>query len=126
MENEYDVKDTPYQIMEHSCEYFGSSLGGRLSGTKSMLGSIYKSPILVEESKNIIFFPTKSPNIEDNAWISLNNIKDFKKNGKSTKVIFKNDQEVDINVPFLSFENQVLRATRLEAIFRQRRYEKND
>lgn len=127
MENEYDIDFTPYEVMKHSCMYFGSSLEGRLDGTKNMLGSIYKSPIMVEESKNIIFFPTKSPNLDSNVWISLNNIKNYEKNGSNTKIYFKNNQQIDVDIPFLSFENQVLRATRLESIFRHRKFEeKND
>ena len=38
--NEYIIEKSPYKIMENSCSYFGSSLQGRLAGSKNMLGSI--------------------------------------------------------------------------------------
>ena len=53
----YVVNVTPMQILEHSCEYFGSSFDGRREGTKKLLGITHKSPIIVEESRKIIFFP---------------------------------------------------------------------
>ena len=57
----YIVKQTPYQVMESSCLYFGSSYKGRKEGTKNILGAEYKVPIIVDDSDNIIVFPTTSP-----------------------------------------------------------------
>ena len=120
-ENEYLVETTPFKIMEHSCEYFGSSLEGRQKGSKNMIGSIYKTPILVEESRNLIFFPTISPSLEENIWISFNNIEKYYKEGNKTKVIFKNNKELVLDIPYHSFDNQVLRGARLESITRKRK-----
>ena len=126
-DNEYEIEFSPYDIMEHSCSYFGSSLDGRVNGSKDMLGSIYKVPVLVEESRNIIFFPTKSPFLESNAWISLNNIEKYEDSDGNTLIYFKNGKKVEVDMPFLSIENQIMRATRLEAVFRKRKsLEKND
>lgn len=122
--DEYVIDSTPYSVMEYSCEYFGSSLKGRLEGTKNMLGSIYKSPIIVEESRDIIFFPTISPNLPDNCWISLNNIKSIEKTNKSTIIVFENNKQIELDVPYLSLENQILRATRLESIYNKRKNNK--
>lgn len=124
---EYIVDIKPYEVMEHSCEYFGSSLSGRLDGAKSMLGTIYKAPILVEESRNIIFFPTASPLLDNNVWVSLNNVEKLEKNGNKTNIIFKDGKNILVDIPYLSIENQVLRSARLESIIRSRRCsEKND
>ena len=120
-EREYVVETTPFKIMEHSCEYFGSSLEGRLKGSKNMIGSIYKAPILVEESRNLIFFPTVSPSLGDNIWISFNNIEKYHKDGNKTKVIFKNKKEITLDIPYHSFDNQVLRGSRLESVMRNRK-----
>ena len=59
VDDEYFIKEKTLNILEHSCEYFGSSLEGRKEGTKKLLGITHKSPIIVEESRKIIFFPTK-------------------------------------------------------------------
>ncbi len=55
-EAEYIVNNPPLNILEYSCEYFGSSYEGRKEGTKKLLGITHKSPIVVEESRKIIFF----------------------------------------------------------------------
>ena len=72
----YEVDSTFYvdksanRIMEDSCEYFGSSLAGRQKGTFNLIGVSHKSPIIVEETKEIIFFPTISPRQKNCNWIS--------------------------------------------------------
>lgn len=121
VEDEYHIDTKAYQVMEHSCMYFGSSLNGRLLGSKDMLGSIYKAPIVVEESQNIIFFPTTSPNSSQNVWISLNNILNYEKLNKKTRIIFKNNKEIIVDIPYYSVRNQILRATMLESIVRRRK-----
>ena len=40
LNDEYEIDLTPYKIMENSCNYYGSSLTGRMEGSKSILGSI--------------------------------------------------------------------------------------
>ena len=108
-------------IVDNSCKYFGSSYAGRFEGTKTLLGVNYKAPIIIEESKEIIFFPTSSPRISECSWLSLNNIKSYYKNGTTTRIIFKNDIEITLDLSYNSIENQILRATRLESILRKRK-----
>ena len=87
----YVVNVTPMQILEHSCEYFGSSFDGRREGTKKLLGITHKSPIIVEESRKIIFFPTTSPDRNDCIWINLEKISRYYKSSQKKSIIeFKN------------------------------------
>ena len=58
-EGEYLINTSSYNVMENSCEYYGSSYTGRLRGTKAILGSTYKVPIIIEETNDLIFFPTE-------------------------------------------------------------------
>ena len=111
-------------IMEDSCEYFGSSLSGRQKGTEKLIGVSYKAPIIVEESKNIIFFPTSSPRSKDCNWISLNNLERYYTKNKKIVIEFKNKQKIMLNMSFGIIDNQILRATRLEAVLRGRKNEK--
>lgn len=124
LNNEYIINNSPYKVMENSCNYFGCSLQGRFDGTKSILGSIYKAPVIVEDSRDIIFFPTISPNLPDNCWISLNNIKKYQQEDFKTVIYFDNNKKIELDVPLLSIENQVLRATRLGAVCKKRKSNK--
>lgn len=124
---DYIVDDNAYSIMERSCLYFGSSYEGRLLSSKSILGSVYKAPIVVEESRSIIFFPVKSSVVKQNVWISLNNLVSYNKHEKKTIITFKRDKQVLLDIPYFSIDNQVLRSTLLESVIRRRKNEeKND
>lgn len=119
-ENEYYVNLPSYDIMDNSCQYYGSTVEGRIKGTRQILGSNYKVPIVIEEINNIIFFPTESPSRSNCNWISLNQIKSYCDEEGFTKVTFNNNKYVLLKMSINSFENQVLRANRLESILRKR------
>ena len=85
----YLIKDNTLNIIKKSCEYFGSTFEGRRRGTRILTGYSTKSPIIIEESKDIIFFPTSSPRSKNCSWISLNNVKDYRKIDKNTEIVMK-------------------------------------
>ena len=122
----YEVKMRPLDIVDYSCKYFGSSYEGRKMGASEILKSSYKLPVMVEDTKNLIFFPTASPIDADCSWISLKNIKDYKKlTNTKTEIEFKNGKILIVDVSFNSFNNQVMRASRLESIIRNRKEKAN-
>ena len=120
-DNTFIVNQTPIKIMDNSCQYFGSSYQGRFLGTKSLIGISHKAPIIVEESREMIFFPTSSPRLINCAWISLKNLQNYKKNNKSTQLIFNNGHLLDLEISYGMIDNQVLRAARLESVLRIRK-----
>ena len=87
MNDHYIVEQASNKIMEDSCRYFGSSLEGRRKGTEYMIGVNYKAPIIVEESKEIIFFPTSSTR-ENSNWIRLKYIKSYYRDGDVIFIVF--------------------------------------
>ncbi len=115
------VNKSTTEIIDESCKFFGSSYLGRHEGTKNLIGINYKSPIIVEESLELIFFPTASPRIQECMWISLNHIEDYYKKDLVTYINFKNGEELELEISYGSLENQILRATRLESILRKRK-----
>lgn len=121
-EIQYVIEESPFQIMDESCKYFGSSYKGRKEGSKSILGDGYKIPILVEDGENIVFFPTVSPGDKDCVWLASKKIKNIVAIDElSSKVIFDNKQEIEVPVSYRSLQNQLLRATRLESVIRNRK-----
>lgn len=114
-ECEYEVNNSSNNIIKYNCSFYGSSYIGRCEGTKSLTGIKSKFPIIIEESRKIIFFPTSSMRTKDTMWIALNQIKDIKKKNDSCTVIFKNGFHVNIPVSFYSLKNQYCRATMLKA-----------
>lgn len=121
-EERYIIDEKPFKIMEDSCKYFGSTYNGRKDSARDILGAEYKVPIIVEDTNNLIVFPTTSPQAEDCVWISLKRIKDYQKiDFGNTKIIFDNNKELIVPCSFRTIQNQVARATRLDYILRQRK-----
>lgn len=102
-------------ILNESCISYGSSLNGRIKGSKWALKSKYKLPIVVSEKEKLVFFPVKEMGKE--IWVNFEMINDVKRYKDSVKVEFKNGLKVDINVSYTVFNNQVLKASRLWIIF---------
>lgn len=119
------IVDAPTnEIMEESCSYFGSSMEGRKKGTHHLIGVNYKAPIIVEESKDLIFFPTTSPKLKTCSWLRSNKIdRYYYKNGHLV-VEFKNGDKILLNISYDMINNQILRATRLESVLRDRKMQK--
>ena len=120
-DNTIIVNKTPMQIIEDSCSFFGSSYFGRAKGTKGLIGVSHKAPIIIEESKEIIFFPTSSPRLYECCWISLKHINRYQKQESNALVLFNSGYSLAVDMSYGSFDNQVLRATRLESVLRFRK-----
>ena len=84
-EERYIINDSPFKIMEDSCKYFGSTYEGRKESARDILGAEYKVPIVVEDTDNLVVFPTTSPYSDECVWISLKRLKKFEKVDKNTK-----------------------------------------
>ena len=126
-DNEYFVDYSTMSILEHSCEYFGSSYEGRKEGTKNLLGITHKAPIIIEESRKIIFFPTTSPDNKKCIWINLDKIDKYYKIGnKKSSIQFKNGDLIEFDISYGSLTNQILRASRLKLILEERISKKED
>lgn len=121
---EYLVEQNTYEVMDCSCQYYGSTYEGRKGGSKKILGSSYKVPIVVKEGSYIIFIPTESPLLPSCTWVSLHNIDYIEKRELGTTIYFKEGKKLNLNVSYGSLENQILRATKLEYILRTRSSEK--
>lgn len=118
-EERYIINEKPFSIMDDSCKYFGSTYEGRKNGAREILGAEYKVPIVIEDSNNLIVFPTTSPSSEECCWIALKRVKNIEKvDGNNTKIIFDNNIELIVPSSYRSIENQLSRASRLDIILR--------
>jgi len=111
----YDVELSTAKLLDDNCKNYGSTLKGRKEGTEALTGIKYKTPIIISELNKIIFFPTASSRSNDCNWISVNNIKDYYKNGKKTIIVFSNGLEYEIDTSYYVIENQVLKSALLES-----------
>ena len=120
LDGEFLVNRSVKNIINDSCKFFGSSYQGRFDGSKRILNMNYKLPIVVEESNDLIFFPTSSPRFNDCIWLSLNNITGYVKSSGGSSVSFKHSV-LSLDISYYSLENQIFRATMLDSMIRKRK-----
>lgn len=104
------------EILNESCLYYGSSYQGRVDGSKYLLEKGYKIPILISDSKNLIFFPLISGNDNECIWISFQNILKYIGNKEETLVYFSEKNQLKLPISGYVFDSQFLKAYRLEKI----------
>ena len=114
------VKKCTTDIIDDSCRYFGSTYEGRKHATNDILGIKYKSPIIIEETRRIIFFPTCSPRYNNCYWISLSAIKKSEKIGDFCSLQLDNGYELMLNISNRSFLLQFYKANLLDSTIRKR------
>lgn len=95
-------------ILNKSCIFYGSSLNGRLKGSKDLLKCRYKLSIIISESNRLIFFP-----VNKYFWINFNMIESFEKKENHTIITFKNGYKRSIFVSYRVVNNQMLKCSRL-------------
>ncbi|MBQ9318280.1 MAG: competence protein ComK [Bacilli bacterium] len=120
-EGEYIVDKPANQIINYNCNFYGSSYDGRCEGTRSLIGIKSKLPIIIEESRDIIFFPTNSIRRKQSTWIALNKISSLHKNEKNSFIIFTDGRKIDFDISMFSLENQYCRAIMLKSKLNDRK-----
>lgn len=121
VDNEFIVKESCKKIIDNSCKFFGSSLLEQIKKTNTLVNMASKTPIIIEESRNIIFFPLKSTREKTNIWISFNHLDKYIKNDQNTILKFKNGKEIIIKFSYYIIDNQVTRSLILDYEINNRR-----
>ena len=124
VDKSFVVDKMPLEIVEESCEYFGSSFEGRQIGTSKLIGYTHKVPVIIEESFDLIFFPTLSPKNNDCSWLSYSHIFKPDKFKDKTIVELKNGKKILVDVSSSIIDNQLYRCSRLKDVLQLRKIDK--
>lgn len=126
MKHRFTIKRSPSSIVDICCCHYGSNLEGRQKGSSYLLGTSYKTPIIIDETKKIILIPTHSIRNNSCSWFLLNNILNYYEIEKNqTEIVFINGKKITISYSYSKFDKQVIRATRLESILNGRNNKKH-
>ena len=109
------------KIIDNSCKFFGNSLTDRVKMTKRLTNIKSKTPIIIEDSRNIMFFPLKSTREKCNIWISFSNLEKYVKSLDKTIFYFHNNKQVVIDFSYYIIDNQVTRCMMLDYELKKRR-----
>ena len=124
VDKSFVINKKPLKIVEESCEYFGSSLEGRQIGTSKLIGFTHKVPVIIEESFELIFFPTLSPKNNECSWLSYSHIYKPDKFKDKTIVELKNGKKILVDVSRSIIDNQLYRCSRLKDVLQVRKIDK--
>ena len=116
----YIIDEKINKIMDTNCQYYGSSLNGRVKKTNDITGQNYKAPIIVSENKPTVFFPTCSPRQRECAWINAGNIDRIKALEDKCQIEFLNNENLEIDASYRIINNQYLKSLSLENTFKNR------
>ena len=121
LDKDFIIKENSKKIIDNSCHYFGRSLSDRIKATNRLVNMASKTPIIIEESRNIIFFPLRSTREKNNMWISFNHLDKYIKDGHKTILKFKNGKQIVIDFSYYMVDNQVTRCIILDYEINNRR-----
>lgn len=122
IDDEFIVNMSPFDIITDSCLFFGSSFDGRREGTRNLINCEIKVPIIIEDSKNLIFFPTSSYRSSRNIWVSYKNLITYKKYSSSyTLFKFFGNNDIKVNVKYNIVDNQIIRCIKLNDVISKRK-----
>ena len=104
-----------YNILHISTKY------DKIKATNRLVKMASKTPIIIEESRNIIFFPLRSTREKNNIWVSFNNLVKYEKNAENTIFYFKSGKQISIKFSYYIIDNQVTRSLMLDYEINKRR-----
>src|SRR5690625_4293191 len=107
IDNKVYIKPTPLAVVNHSCIHSNfTTYRGVRKGLFEMYNFRKKVPVPLRDN---CLFPTHAVNHIDCQWISILYIKEVKRldNGKRTKITFKNNLEIDLDVSYQSIRRQM-------------------
>ncbi|UFT98789.1 competence protein ComK [Radiobacillus kanasensis] len=112
----YYINKTPIELIEHACIQGWSTLSGRRNAILKRTGFSRKVPILLDITRKIIAFPSKSPKSDECTWIFYHHILNIlpdTKSGNSTRpsttVLFKDGYKLHMEESYYIINNQYSR-----------------
>lgn len=117
----FTINNDINSILDESCKNYGSSFYGRVVASKYLLGNGYKTPIIINENKEIIFFPTSSLKNSECNWINYNYVEKLFNDKNKTILIFKNSLKIELEISSKFLYKQLLKSSRLESILKSKK-----
>lgn len=117
---DFIVSENISEIIFNSCEFYGSNYVGRLCFSKSILNLKIKVPIVIEDNKKIIFFPTRAIYNKECIWISYNNLEKVEKDVDDSLVHFYNGKSYKIMISSDIINRQFYNCLKLEKLLKIR------
>ena len=117
------VEKEPKEVIDDTLKYFCYDLKGALKGAKSIIGNKKFCPVNLYPAHNIIIFPYKAMDSDDNIWFNSNLIDSAQPSGiKATQVLFDGGQKLLVNSSYRCFNIKLLIADQLWKVNNKRSF----
>lgn len=108
-------------ILEYNCNYYGSSLDGRIKSAKDILNVKYKVPIIIDENNNIFLIPISSVRSDINLYLVTNKILNYEIINEKLVIYSLNNIKITVNLSKNILENSLLKVFQLNNILKWRK-----
>lgn len=112
----------PYDIVRHSCSFYGSSFQQSVKLSREAIGNYLKLPIIIahDYGNPCIFIPILSPKSDLNVWFAFRAIESFYPSGDGCMIKLSNGQTVYVDSSPNTISRQVAFANLLNIHFLKR------
>ncbi len=108
------VHMTCLKFLRRCCKIYGHSYDIQRQFVIDNFNYYIKTPIIVSEYDNLIFFPTTSPNSKNCIWIAYSNVDRYVKENDYTKIYFKGGKILNISASFTTIDSQITKCIKIE------------
>ena len=116
-DKKFNISTDCFKFLKKCCLLYGHSYNTQRQLVIDTFNYYIKTPIIVSNCNNIIFFPTTAPKSKECIWISYNNIDRYVKENNYTKIYFKGGKILNISVPYSTVDNQITKCIKIEKYF---------
>ncbi len=112
----------PYDIIRHSCAFYGSSFSHSVQLSKEIIGNYLKLPIVIAHDYGYpcVFVPTLSPKSDLNVWFSMNAIDAYYPSEHGCMITLPHGESIQVSVSQNTISRQVAYANMLNNHFLKR------
>lgn len=100
-------------ILEFNCNYYGSSLDGRIKCAKDILNIKYKIPIVIDDKNNIVLVSLNSPRNSSNVYLVTNKILNYEIVNNYLRVFCLNNINFRVKLSKNVFEKLLLNSIKI-------------
>ena len=126
----YDEDEIKYlnasfkKVLEFNCNYYGSSLEGRIECAKSILNIKYRVPIIIDENNNLVFMQLGSPRQPECLFLNVNKIINYEEVNGRLEINCPNNYVFYSDLSKKSFEKLILLCLKLNNTLNSRKNDK--
>lgn len=116
-----ECRITPNKIIERNCRNHSQNYSARKDLSKTLTNITSKIPVIVDLFGVYIYFCTHSDRVHENNWFNIKHIQAYWDNKGMTRIQFSNNEELEVDISYSSFNNQYLNALKLHYRFNQQK-----